>query len=169
MRSVAQLSSEEFFDFIFALSPILPVISRLEIVKTNFAFITNHSPTAKEVAEIKNEIEKRKDRKAATDAEIARNMQDRAKKNAELFTVLAKEIPVIVPFVTSRENRGAIYEAIGILDRADIDEIRGWPAPKLVNRVTSLFRDPGFGDFLDYAGPADTEKSPNSPQVSPDR
>ena len=169
MRSIAQLNGDEFFDFIFALSPILPVIGQLDIVKSGFAVVTNHSPTAKDVANIKAEIERRKDRKTATDAEIARNMQNKAKQNAELFTILAKEIPILIPYIAAKENRVAVYDALSILEQVPVDEIKAWPAPKLMSRVMSLFKDPGLKDFLDYAESADMEKSPQLLQNSQDQ
>ena len=51
MRKISELTSDEFFDVIFALSPILPLITDMEIVQVKL-FGNNKEMTNKEVTEL---------------------------------------------------------------------------------------------------------------------
>ena len=159
MRKIADLNGDEFFDFMYALSPILPVISQLEVVKSGFAVITNYAPTAEDIAKIKSDVEKSKSKKKLTDEELAAQLKDNVKLRAEVFTLIAKELPILIPHITSKENRVAVYDALSILEEMPVDEIKAWPAPKLMKRVAALIKDPGIKDFLAYAEPVDTDES----------
>ena len=157
-RKISELPADELFDFIYAMSPILPVISQLDIVKTGFSSITNYLPTAEDVAEMRAVAERKLSKKERSPEEIAKNLQKEAKKRGEMVAIIVNELPTLIPHLVAKENRIATYEMLSILNNVPADEVKSWPGPKLVNQVISMVKDPGFKDFLDYAESLDTEK-----------
>ena len=136
MRKISDLEGDEFFDVLYALTLILPVLSQLEIVKSGFGVILKPNP----------------------DSKLKTKEQKDAALTAEIFTILANELPVIIPHLTSKQNRNAIYEVINILDDVPVSDIKKYPAAKLTTRIKQIFSDSNFKDFLSYAEPSDTKK-----------
>ena len=136
MRKISELNGDEFFDFLYALTPVLPVLSQLEIVKNGFDIVL----------------------KSNIDNKIKSKDQKNAALTAELLTILAAELPVVIPHLTSKENRSAIYEIIHILDGVPIDDIKKYPAAKLMTQIKQIFTDVNFKDFFTYAEPSVMKK-----------
>jgi len=147
-------------DFVFALSPVLPLIMDSELLKTQLSDGINAS-----ITEMLLDLEKAQ---ASNDNDaIIRAHCELNKQRAE---IIIRDILSAVPKLVSREYRGAVYEALSILEQKPVGELKAKKGAWLLSTVRNVIKDIDFKYFLDFAGESEsTEPSstvPNSPVQS---
>jgi hypothetical protein len=145
MRKLNELNGDEFFDVIYALSPVLPMIGDMELVKAQFFKVYNERITGALARSRAEKAKPKPDRDVITQAE-----RDVIDENLNIFV---RDISAIVPLLSSKENRGIIFTVLSILDEKPVDEVKKYPAPKLVDMMKRVLKDTNFKDFLSYAEP----------------
>jgi hypothetical protein len=143
LRKIADLDADEFFDFAFALTPLLPTILDLEIVQMQI-----HGSVGKGVEKAQkalfSELAKKKQNPAAV--ALARDGFNR-----EAGRVAMRDIIAAIPKLVSRELRGFVYEGLAILTKTDVPEIKKVKGNELVKMIRRVISDIDIKDFLDYA------------------
>ena len=143
MRKLHELTGDEFFDVIGVLSPILPVLSDLEIVQ---AQIGSYNET---IAEARQAIAFESAKKKPDTKEILR-----AKRviDAETASVFTRDIAKLVPLIAI-QHRDVAYGLLAIIDQVPVSEVKRYPGAKIMTQLIAVFRDTDFGSFLSYAEP----------------
>lgn len=159
MRKIAELSGDEFFDVIYALSPVLPMIADMEVVQAQLfgnysaevksarASIALNTTLLKNGGNPDKEEEYKQKIKAANLA-----------IESEISGIFARDITKIVPQLVSKENRSCIFETLSIIDGLPIDEIKKYIPPKLISKIKSVISDTDFKSFLSYAEESEPTK-----------
>jgi len=145
MRKIKDLNGDEFLDLVFALSPVLPLILDMEIVKSQFLGAINEN-VRKQATILRKETAKEKGRQKEDVIEAATV----ALVN-EQSMMAVRDITLIVPKLVSKEYRSATFEGLAIIEGKTIDEIRALPAPQLVGLVHQVIKDIDLKDFLPFA------------------
>lgn len=112
MKKLSELSGDQFMDAFFALSPLLPVLEKIDL-----GTLKDNEKTAEQ-------------------------------RGVSLF---ANIITKLLPTVTCKENRHCIWELIAILDETTAEEVKKYPAPKLVFKIKKIFLEGELANFLSYA------------------
>lgn len=167
MRKIADLQADDFFDVIYALSPVLPMIADMEIIKNQMFPDANILALRVEMAKERLKVEKANEKQddnpdtpvktKTIEAAEKRITEINAELQAEIVGVFGRDISKIVPALASRQNRGAIIEVLSILEEQPISEILKYPAPKLLSKITAVVKDTDFTSFLSYVEPQATE------------
>ena len=122
MRKIKELTADEFFDFTLALTPVIPLILDMEIVKMQYMGVFNA-----EVRRQQNII--RSEREKAANAPGDKVVFENAAKVSAAFDaigeetgkIMVRDISALVPKLLTRENREAIFEALTILFAGEIN------------------------------------------------
>ena len=167
MRKIADLQADDFFDVIYALSPVLPMIAEMEIIKNQMFPDANilalRHEMAKEqlkIAKANTEQDSNPDtpvKTKAVESATKRIAEINVELQAEIVGVFGRDISKVVPALASRQNRGAIIEVLAMLEEQPVAEILKYPAPKLLSKITSVVKDTDFTSFLSYVEPQATE------------
>ena len=147
MRKIAEISGDEFFDVVYALSPLLPMIANMEIVKAKFFNIFNDG-----VVEARTTLANEKLKEDPDKQKIKEQIDILSAETAAIF---ARDISNLVPLLSSRENRGIVFETLSILEQKPIEEIKHYSPPKLISRIKQVMTDTDFKSFLTYAEPSE--------------
>jgi len=142
MRKIKDLTSDEFFDLVFAVSPILPLILDMEIVKTQFLGAINEK-VREQVIILRKEEAKEKGRQKENVIEAATTAIIR-----EQALVASRDIAFIVPKLVSKDYRGATYDGLAILSQKTADEIKALSAAQIVGMLRQVIKDIDLRDFL---------------------
>lgn len=152
MKKISELTAEEFFDVIYALSPVLPMITEMEVLQAQLFQNYNERITRARTVIATNTILLEKGGNPGKEDEHKRKIEDARQsiydENAKIF---ARDISKIVPLLTSKENRGCIFNALSVIDGLPADEVRKYPAPKLIMKIKQIISDTDFKSFLSYA------------------
>lgn len=163
MKKISDLTGDEFFDVIYSLSPILPMITNMEIIQMQlFGKFNKNILDARETVAI--EEAKRIEAMGMQDGDGTTAIKNKtiescAKKineanaviESEISGIFGKDISNIVPFLTSKDNRNCIFETLAILENLTVEEIKKYPAPKLWSKIWKVIKDADFKSFLSYA------------------
>ena len=149
MRKINDLCGDEFFDFVLALSPVLPSLGELEILQMQFS---GANPILSESRRIiaREKASKKPNLRAIDEAQ--------QRQGQETTAVFVRDIAKIVPLLC-KNHRSAVYEVISILDQASIAEVKKYPGPKLTSKLVSIFKDADFKSFLSPAESSATTDS----------
>ena len=150
-RKLKDLSSDEFFDFVFSLTPIMPALLKTEYVKARIGGKVNADLTAASIEWSKQLAKEDYDENAMEDVLI--------RLNAASVESSVKDIMEVLPVLTHKENRNALHEAIAILEQKSVEEIKAYPTPKILTIIKAMFADINFIDFLDYTEQPDAIES----------
>lgn len=87
------------------------------------------------------------------------NLSDNEKSAEERgISLFANIIVQLLPAITCKENRHCIWELLSILDEAPANEVKEYPAPKLVFKIRKIFAEGELTNFLSYAETSDTQE-----------
>jgi len=148
MRKLHELTGDEFFDVIGILSPILPVLSELEIIKAQIGGVNQTIADAQETIAIEQ-------RKKAPDRKVIRKM--RSIIEGETATVFARDVSKIVPLIAT-QHRDIAYSLLSIVDEVPTSEVKKYVGPKIMSKLFSVFKETDFRSFLSYAEPPEQGK-----------
>jgi hypothetical protein len=147
VRKLNELNGDEFFDVIYALSPVLPMIGDMEIVKAYF-----HKSFSER-------LDGALTRKRAEESKPKPNKDVISQLNKEIadenLNIMVHDISAVVPLLSSKENRGIIFTVLSILEQKPVEEIKKYPGPKIVDMLKRVISDTNFKDFLSYAEPTE--------------
>ena len=143
MRKIHEISGDEFFDVIYALSPILHMVTDMEIVQTRIS-----GKADEKIAEAQRAlmVERAKKKPCPEKIQAATKII-----RSESASMLVRDLTKTIPLLTSKQHRGSLFEVLAILEQKTVDEIKSYTSPKLISMVTRLIRDTDFSLFLDYA------------------
>lgn len=166
MKKISELTGDQFFDVIYILSPILPMITEMELIQSQL--FGNHSKKivdartiiVTETLKLEEAMKMQDGDGAATKNDIIdicnKNIAESNKIiQAEISGIFARDISKIVPLLVSKENRGCIFETLAILENLPVAEIKNYSAPKLISRIKDVIKDADFKSFLSYAEESD--------------
>lgn len=80
------------------------------------------------------------------------NEKTAEQRGISLFaSILAK----LLPAITCKENRHCVWELLSILDEVTVEEIKQYPAPKLISKIRKIFAEGELANFMSYAEVSD--------------
>ena len=148
MRKLNEVQGDEFFDLIYAMSPIIPIIGDMEVFQAQFGSMTEKTAEAQAMI-VAEKSKKTPSIKVVTEA--TRIIQ------AEMASMFVRDIAKVVP-VLAKNHRDAVYEVLSLVDQVPISDVKKYPGPKLLSELYQLFRDTDFKSFLSYAEPSASGK-----------
>lgn len=152
MKKIAALTGDEFFDVIYALSPILPMIVDMEVVQAQmFGRYSDEISKARATVAVNTTLLKNGGNPGKEDEYKKKIAEANRIVTAEISGVFARDITKIVPQLASKANRSCIFEALSILEGLPMDEIKKYTPPKLISRIKQVISDTDFKSFLSYA------------------
>jgi len=145
MRKISELDAESFFDVIYTLSPLIPILCDTDIVKAQFFRIYSD-----EFQSVQNKLSE------AAVKETPENVLMSA--SVESANIIVRDISKLIPLLTSKENRGIIFETLAIIEQKKAADIKKYTPPQLISKIKQLISDPDLASFLTYAeSPEPTE------------
>lgn len=126
MKKLNELNGDQFFDVLYALTPILPALEKIDL----FDMYVN-----------------------GTNGKIAKvdaNSTDEEKMaaNKSYMKIIVQGIGEILKLITSRENRGCAWEVLSIVDGVTTNEARSYLAPIIWHKLKTLFSGDGIKAFF---------------------
>lgn len=152
MKKISELTGDEFFDVICALSPILSVIADMEVVQAQL--FSNYNPEiskARATVALNNVLIKKGGKPEKIEQYNKEIIAANEVIKAEISGLFARDMSKIIPVLCSKDNRGCVFETIAIMDGLPVDEVKKYSAPKVVTKIKDIFQDTSFKSFLSYA------------------
>ena len=143
LRKIADLDGDELCDFGVAISPIIPLILDMEIVKMQiFGAVSEGMAEAR--AEFLHENEKKK----KDETRLSKAMERLTSESADMAI---RDVTAIIPKILSREYRGFVFEGLSVLSGVSVEEIKKLKAGKLIDALWRVKNDINLKDFLPSA------------------
>jgi len=158
MRKLNELTTDELLDFIFILTPVMPMLGETELVQSQI--IGNYNNIISSA--FLNIAEEKKKKNPGAEV-IAHNENLIKKERADMYV---RDVSKIVSVLTDKQNRNIAYELIALLSGDTVETVKSYPGPKFVHCIKQIITDTDFGGFFTYAEPAEPTESSSTPQNS---
>jgi len=160
IRKLNELDANEILDFMYALSPAIPIIMKSEFLQMQFLGAFNNTiKTQHEL--IRKELVKEAGRQSTeTLAGIESTI------NNEVAEMIIRDITMIIPALL-KDCRNNVFEALAVLCGVSAGEVGKQPSTWLVKALWTVKNDMDLRDFLPSAGSAEQTESLSASQNSP--
>lgn len=156
MKKLNELTADEFFDVLYAATPIIPLVADLEIVRARVSGDYSAATVEQQNRIVKYRGLLLNGDKRKTDT-YEKEIEDAVRLiKAENAKIFARDLQSLVPALTSRENRGALFEIIATLDGTTAEEVKKQPMMEIISKVRELFSDKGVKSLFQSAAGSDT-------------